>query len=613
MPLINLRTNLKTTTEYTSTDPNLTYGHDRKDFGSSNQPYIVTPIPEGNDNVRSSPDFLLRNGYLNYVNSLNDIERITKFLDPFKQGASINGALFVAKQELLERQNVKVENGFNRIFNPLQPVLQAGVLSVGYHLNKQGFNVFKRGYYNDGQSGYFNITRNNNTDSRNRLALLYTIKTLGAQSPETTIKSRLINANLSPQENRNLSTLGLVLPVALLPGLGEIGTLLPFTNKRLALKQQNISAPANEIYGITGPEDNVNLIRYSGGPGSILGVGKTNIRIQNELKFKVISNSENPTPVYNDNLNSATTYLVPNAVNITRVYAKGYDRSFGSQTSFNRSRANSVNSPQSNTYKLNPNLSISPDQDFAEGEDIIDFSFTLINNEGINATDPNPNTFINFRAYIDDFSDSYTGDWDSYRYMGRAENFYRYKGFTREMSVSFTVPVLSRADMVTIYQKLNALTWLTMPDYSDAGIMRGNLAYFTMGDYLRRSIVVVKSLNYTPIMEMGFDINRAQDGTSLKFGAQEYTGQLPKGIKVSANIIPLTNAVSPNSPDNFYTPQRGEAFIGNRKHVIVDRDNIATQYGETLTSPTNGEPYVANDPTLSPLITPAPPFAPDEI
>ena len=148
--------------------------------------------------------------------------------------------------------------------------------------------------------------------------------------------------------------------------------------------------------------------------------------------------------------------------------------------------------------------------------------------------------------------------------MGRAEHFYRYKGFTREMSVSFVVPVLSRADMITTYQKLNALSWLTMPDYSEAGIMRGNLAYFTMGDYLRNSIIVVKSLSYTPIMEMGFDINRKEDGTKLITTDPEYVGQLPKGMKVQCNIIPLTHETSTGT---FYTPQKGEAFIGNSIHA----------------------------------------------
>ena len=340
--------------------------------------------------------------------------------------------------------------------------------------------------------------------------------------------------------------------------------------------------------------DNV-LFSYSGGPGSLLGIGKTDIRIWNPLAFKTynISLSANVTNKSEIILNNPKDYLVPTAAIIeptTTIF--GFDRSKynDSQTTFNRRRPSEPSTPI-----LNPNLSISPDQDFIEGQDIIDFSFTLINNGGTTDGTTNQNTFINFRAYIDDFSDGYTGEWDAYRYMGRAENFYRYKGFTREMTISFTVPVLSRADMITIYQKLNALTWLTMPDYSDAGLMRGNLAYFTMGDYLRKSIIVVKSLNYTPIMEMGFDINRKINGDIIQLDDPEYTGQLPKGIKVNANIVPLTSETN----KTFYTPQRGEAFIGNRTHTIVDRETFVEtyNYGGDLS-------YQANNSNNSPLLSP---------
>ena len=67
MALVDLKTDLKS----------LQYGMDRKDGGSSNQPYIVTPIPEGN--APTSPDFLLRNGTLNPKSSLDDVKRISRF------------------------------------------------------------------------------------------------------------------------------------------------------------------------------------------------------------------------------------------------------------------------------------------------------------------------------------------------------------------------------------------------------------------------------------------------------------------------------------------------------------------------------------------------------
>jgi hypothetical protein len=173
------------------------------------------------------------------------------------------------------------------------------------------------------------------------------------------------------------------------------------------------------------------------------------------------------------------------------------------------------------------------------------------------------------------------------------------------MSVSFIVPNLSRADMINNYQKLNALIWSTTPDYSDDGLMRGNLMKFTMGDYLRDALVIVKSVNLTPIMEMGFDINRAEDGTRFGLGDDLYTGQLPKGIRVQCNITPLTQGVvnATTNSSSYYTPQRGEPFVGNTKHIIADRDSIITRYSLTGTDTQPLNPtFAPDDPSNSNLM-----------
>jgi len=652
MGLINLVTNLPDFYYYNSkgqqgglgnfSAKSLRYGHDRKGGGSSNQPYITTPIPDGE--APSSPDFLLRNGYLNPVSSINDVKRLTKFFNPFGPGASVNGVLFIAKQELLERQNVKVVNGFTRIYNPLGTIAQAGVLSIGYHLNKQGFNVFKRGYFSGGNDGYFRVTKLNDEININRLTGLF---------------------NTNKQ--------------------GKFDDILSISE-----------------YGLNTTPNSQILFSYGGGPGSILGIGKTNIKLWNStpnvkipikrsipdyssrvpltplsvstlwnynpkevisdvynlnglfkngtgvsLLYKVLvdrsvsstelfGEAEAASDIMNRNVNTSNTftsatpgYLTYNQIkNISKItvnskgtvldfresipdipstdYA-GFNREnslygHGYNTSKTYFKSNSRNGT---TRILNPNLAISPDQGEIgiKGEDIIDFNFTLVNNNG------GTNTLIDFRAYVEDFNDSFTGEWDAYRYNGRAENFYKYKGFSREFSLTFVVPNLSRADVISSYQKLNALSWTTMPDYSDAGLMRGNLCYFTMGDYLRRSLVVVKSLAYTPIMEMGFDIDRDIDGRKFLNGQDSlYVGQLPKGIKVTCNLIPLTNEVSSQV---FYTPQRGEAFIGNRTHAIVDRPDIASQYKEgqkpeDFQSKEAGEytnSFIASNPYKSPTYT----------
>jgi hypothetical protein len=245
MGLLDLKTNLKS----------LRYGKDQRGGGSSNQPYIVTPIPDGF--ADTAPDFLLRNGYLNPLSSIQDVSRLTKlFLDT----KSPNGLLFTIKQELLERQN-PIQANTDRIYSPLNTIAQAGVVSLGGHLNKQGLNPFTPGYYDGGRSGYFFSTKAGSdvdggvNGGENRLTLLYTSK-IADQSLETF-------------------------------------TINPF--------------------GVTGPDDQSNLLSYSGGPNSILGFGKTNIRIQNPTRT-VIPYEEN---IFNKNVDKLETdpdYLVPRSI-----------------------------------------------------------------------------------------------------------------------------------------------------------------------------------------------------------------------------------------------------------------------------------------------------------
>jgi hypothetical protein len=266
MGLLYLKTDLKS----------LKYGNDQRGGGSSNQPYIVTPIPDGY--TSNSPDFLLRNGYLNPVNSLQDVSRLTKF---FFDTKSPNGLLFTIKQELLEKQN-PIQANTDRIYNPFNTITQAGIVSIGGHLNKQGLNPFSPGYYIGGRDGYFFSTlAGSNVDDginggENRLALLYTSKVA----------------------NQPLGTFAL------------------------------------NPFGVTDSNNQNNLLSYSGGPNSISGFGTTNIRIQNPTRTVVpkekatiafrssfIDNIDYLSPFsptinwdYNPNFFSSSDLLAPGAV-----------------------------------------------------------------------------------------------------------------------------------------------------------------------------------------------------------------------------------------------------------------------------------------------------------
>ena len=129
--------------------------------------------------------------------------------------------------------------------------------------------------------------------------------------------------------------------------------------------------------------------------------------------------------------------------------------------------------------------------------DLVKFRIAVINNDKADGTA----TYIHFRAFIDGFSDNYGANWDSVKYVGRGEELYNYAGFTREISMDFTVYAQSKAELIPMYKKLNYLASTLAPDYNAAGFMRGNIVRLTMGGYLYEQPGIIKSLNYTVPME----------------------------------------------------------------------------------------------------------------
>ena len=67
-----------------------------------------------------------------------------------------------------------------------------------------------------------------------------------------------------------------------------------------------------------------------------------------------------------------------------------------------------------------------------EAKDIIKFAFEAISNDN-----PSKTTALVFRAFLSGISDNHTADYNTFRYLGRGENFRTYQGFDRTVSFSF--------------------------------------------------------------------------------------------------------------------------------------------------------------------------------
>ena len=128
--------------------------------------------------------------------------------------------------------------------------------------------------------------------------------------------------------------------------------------------------------------------------------------------------------------------------------------------------------------------------------------------------------------------------------MGRAEKFYKYSGFDRKMSLSFTVVAQSRGEINEMYNKLNFLASSLAPEYLDSiaqGYMTGNIAYLTVGGYIYEQPGIITSLDFdipeeSP-WEIGIDIE-GNDTQATEAGRKEIR-QLPHIIRVQLKFTPI--------------------------------------------------------------------------
>jgi hypothetical protein len=275
MPLIDLKTSLKS----------LKFGKDRPYEGSSNQPYIQTSIPEGDIPTSGGPDFILRGGILAPISAAKDVSRLTQMFFDLK---SPNGFQFITKQNILSRTSVQTQASSNGgaayaagavnqgVYLPSSTLAQAGVGFTGTHLNLLGV---------DPSSPMSGIT---NTSISN---LFNEDLTLGLKRYETVVKENL--NEFDPSKNR-LYDLSIKSSFISPPPSPEEKPSSPTS----PTKPNFFQKVGNFLNNVTlnSPQNGI-LMEYSGGPGSILGVGKTlipfadqrtganNIKLQNSAFF----------------------------------------------------------------------------------------------------------------------------------------------------------------------------------------------------------------------------------------------------------------------------------------------------------------------------------------
>jgi len=579
MPLVDLKTNLKS----------LKYGNDRLGNGSSREPFITEPIPEG-DTPGASTDFILRQGAIR--NSGKDASRLTKLLF-----STTRGLLFSVGNNVLSRTSVKTEatlgpayagGAINQgVYLPTSTIAQSLVGFSGTHLNLLGLDpsspmsgVVEGGLFPDGGLiRYSNAVKLNESINENRLVELLDSKILGGRPSVVSLVSQDPLEILSYGGGPG-SILGIgktkIKRATNTTGINEYGNpeggykklaQTKSSNAKTSLDLSNLLGVSNdyftyseisnilipnpdpEILGVN-PEDGSQLKRF--GPqddnktlstledsGSLVKISKENSKVK-VADAKTTFNQNNPSGSLD-----TITYGVASDNKTVTLDSAYIGPSSGSYSTVNKSRTYNLN-PDFKRYRYgNPGLetgkkqytytkdkfnatntsklNISTENKIPDNDQLFKFYLNLVDPQS-----PGTDNYLYWQAYVDNFNDQVGAEYDSFTYTGRGYPSYRYKGFTRSISLDFTIVATSPDQMIPIYTKLNELIQNLAPNYSSNGYIRGNFVKLTFGDYLNNVPGIINGFSINPIFEAGFDIGGTEEEKAKNITSGK---QLPKAIE----------------------------------------------------------------------------------
>lgn len=550
------------------------------------------------------------------MRALTDFNRLRKFF------ISPKGANFLLKQVMLQRMNPKIQEesvqllgrdinflgNTSRVFNPVHLIPgvnnlneAAMVQHTGIFLNRAGLSPesygLESGYNYDenneskyeyivrsedksqpSENGYLNFkdfSNGNEEEIKNRLLQLYQLKTYKHKS-------------FTGVDEDNVDV------AEFLGDLAEnVYTFFGASPEKAENVGNTVESSVNTFLDILGfgsyPKNGISsdpgfLITYGGGPASTDGFGNTKIK-----RYK----QDNKGNYIKINIGAYKPYTRPDSIDKMSDFRQQKDRAIKSidsneVTNFDNtpkhtdyktkniySRINVGNVGQLDRKKADYNTVNDVTTDTLNALDVQDVTNGVFNLkkyrdlirfrvEAVNSDDPNKSEAMIFRAFLENWSDSFNSNWNQYLYNGRGEHFYTYGSFNRNISFNFKIAATTRAEMRPIYRKLNFLLSNLAPDYSGDGNlrMRSPFMRLTIGSHINRIPGFFTNVNLNWNTNYPYEI--ALEGTST--GKDKDMLVLPHVLDINCQYQPIHNFLPQkgiNAP--FILPHPDDGALGTDK------------------------------------------------
>jgi len=540
------------------------FGRDRRDGASSGQPYIQVPIP---DQVPPQvTDFILRNGALGTASAvLTDESRILKF---FTDALSPNGTLFIAKQNLLARQNPK-EFGTSRVYNPLNTLAQVALTPFGIHIKKDDTDPISAARsVIDPTTTYGYQVKNLDQAGSDRLILLANSKIYNdiAVNPFNPFSVAVSPLNILRYSGGPNSELGAT-NTTIRRYYSTDGFFTQLADQGNSSFLGNVNSPANISW--------------------ILTSGQTRNRSDEVVSGRSFYDSF--TRGYTDevlksaNKTTTITSISPNysTKNITNMYGD-LNASSSPKNLISYTSGSGLSDIEISTTEGGFSADLLGYNRTSTGTDLVEFKIAILNYGGalVNGA-PSEYKFLHFKSFLDNITDNYSAEWDSFRYLGRGEKFYTYQGFTRTINLGFTVPSFTREQMKTNYLKLGYLASAVTPNYNpQGGYMRGPLVRLTIGDYIKDQWGFIETFTYEVNGDDStWEINIDDEGNKIPITDPRWVGELPHHIKITGfTFVPIQNFVPQTFNPNFISAN--STFIGQTQ--TTPQPEISPELGNAL-------------------------------